>query len=559
MGVIKGAGRDAAWVAPAGRVRGARASFVLRRLGSARLLPASLLFAILTSVAVTTALAGFGAEALPAAAHRRLASEPGTPILISGQIGAATAGADTPVIRSSLRSALGTVPFTLVSGRWSDQLALPRPHRRGTIPLIQAAALGGVTAHAGLTAGSWPGPPRRGQPIGVALPVTTARMLGLAVGDVLALRDSTTGNPARLRVTGLFRVRDPDAPYWRLSLLGTSGALVQGSFITYGPMLVNPAALGPRGLTTGGASWLIRVDTARIPPGGITALQRRLTGAVSSLEGAQRLGGLQVTTALPQTLSALASSLVVSRSPLLIGSLELIVLALAAVTLAARLLAIQREEETALLSARGVARSQLALASLAEATLLAVAGAAAGAVLGSYVTKALLSANGLPAAGGLAAILRPTASEGVWRLTAVIAVLAIVVMSWPALRPVLPGEARSRRGRQAALAGAARAGLDVALIALGVLAFWELRRYSAVPRLPGGGLGIDPVLSAAPVVAIAGLALIPLRILPAAARLLDRGSARGRRLAWCSRAGRPGSASRPCSGRRAASTSARCR
>ena len=529
MGMIKGAAR----AAPAGRVRGARASFVLRRLGAAPLLPASLLFAILASVAVTTALAGFGAEALPAAAHRRLASEPGTPILISGQIGAATAGADTPVIRSSLRSALGTVPFTMVSGRWSDQLALPQPHRRGTIPLIQAAVLGGVTAHTGLTAGSWPGPPRQGQPIGVALPVTAARMLGLAVGDVLALRDSTTGTPARLRITGLFRVRDPGAPYWRLSLLGTSGALVQGSFITYGPMLVDPAALGPRGLTTGGASWLIRVHTARIPPGGIAALQRRLTGAVSSLEGAQRLGGLQVTTALPRTLSALASSLVVARSLLLIGSLELILLALAAVALAARLLATQREEEAALLSARGVARGQLALASLAEATLLAVTGAAAGAVLGSYVTQALLSARGLPAAGagGPAGPLRPAASEGVWWLTAVIAVLAIIVMSWPALRPAAPGEARSRRGRQAVLAGAARAGLDVALIALGVLAFWELRRYSAVPRLPGGRLGIDPVLAAAPVVAIAGLALIPLRILPAAARLLDRGSAHGRRLA----------------------------
>ena len=534
MGTIRGAGHDAARAAPARRVRGARASFVLRRLGSAPLLPASLLVTILTSVAVTTALAGFGAEALPTAAHRRLANEPGTAILISGQVGAATASADSPVIRSSLRSALGTVPFTLASGRWSDQLALPRPHRRGTIPLIQAAVLGGADAHAELTAGNGPGPPRRGQPIGVALPVTTARMLGLAAGDVLALRDSTTGAPARLRVTGLFRVRDPAAPYWRLSLLGTSGALVQGSFITYGPMLVNPAALGPRGLAADGASWLIRVDTARIPPAGLTALQRRLTGAVSSLEGAQRLGGLQVTTTLPRTLSALASSLVVSRSLLLIGSLELILLALAAVTLAARLLATQREEETALLSARGVARSQLALASLAEATLLAVTGAAAGAVLGSYLAQALLWVSGLPAAGaagGLAGILHRGATGGAWWPAAVLAVLAIVVMSWPTLRPAAPGDARSRRGRQAALAGAARAGLDVALIALAVLAFWELRRYSAVPRLPGGGLGIDPVLSAAPAVALAGLALIPLRILPAAARLLDRRSTRGRRLA----------------------------
>jgi hypothetical protein len=240
-----------------------------------------------------------------------------------------------------------------------------------------------------------------------------------------------------------------------------------------------------------------------------------------------------VTTRLPQTLSALASSLVVSRSLLLIGSLELILLALAAVTLAARLLAAQREEETALLSARGVARRQLALASLAEAALLAVTGAAAGAVLGSYAVTALLSASGLSAAGaadGPAAIPRPGAGGGVWWLAAVIVVLAIIVMSWPALRPAAPGEARARRGRQAALAGAARAGLDVALVALGVLAFWELRRYSAVPRLPGGGLGIDPVLAAAPAVALAGIALIPLRILPAAARLLDRRSARGRHL-----------------------------
>src|SRR5262249_31241982 len=276
----------------------------------------------------------------------------------------------------------------------------------------------------------------------------------------------------------------------------------------------------------------IRADTARIPPDGITALRQRLAGAISSLEGAQRLGGLQVTTGLPQTLSALASSLVVSRSLVLIGSLELILLALVAVALAARLLATQREEETSLLSARGVARSQLALASLAEAALLAVTGAAAGAVLGSYAANALLSASGLPAAGtaGPAATLRQGASEGVWWLAAVIAVLAVIIMTWPALRPAAPGDARPRRGRRAAPAGAARAGVDVALVARGGLAWWELRRYSAVPRLSGGGLGIDPVLSAAPAVALAGIALVPLRILPAAARLLDRGGARGRHL-----------------------------
>ena len=46
---------------------------MLRRLRWARLLPASLLLSVLTSTMVTVGLASFGAQALPAAEHRRLA------------------------------------------------------------------------------------------------------------------------------------------------------------------------------------------------------------------------------------------------------------------------------------------------------------------------------------------------------------------------------------------------------------------------------------------------------------------------------------------------------
>ena len=226
---------------------GSRASFVLRRTRFAPLVPASLLLAVLTSVTVTTALASFGARALPAAAHKRLADSPTTTILVSGQIGAARASADLHVIRAQMRSALGTVPFTLVSGRWSDQLTLPVPHSGNQTSQIQAAALDHVMAHAELTAGTWPGPRQPGQPVGVVLPTATAGMLHLSVGQPLVLRDSLTRAPARLRVTGLFRPRDPAAPFWRLSLLGTSGKFVQGSFVTYGPMLVDPTALGSGG------------------------------------------------------------------------------------------------------------------------------------------------------------------------------------------------------------------------------------------------------------------------------------------------------------------------
>jgi len=508
--------------------------FVLRRTRSAPLLPASLLLAILIAVTVTTGLASFGARALPAAVHQRLASAPATPIVVSGQIGAARARADQSVIRASVRSALGSVPFTVASGLWSDQLALPARRGASQPPLIQAAVLDGVRDHVTLTAGTWPGPSRPGAPLDVALPVPTAALLHFPVGQVLALRDSLTGAPARLRVTGLFRPRDPAAAYWRLSLLGTSGKLVQGTFVTYGPMLVSPSALGPGGLPVSAASWLVTADTGRIPPARVAILGHRLGAVVASLRTRSGLGGLQVTTGLPQTLAALASSLVVSRSLLLIGSLQLLLLAAAAAGLAARLLASQREEETALLSARGVARGQLVRASLAETALLALAGAAAGIVAGGYLAGRLLAASGLPgarAADGLPGMVRGGVAAGAWWPAAVIVAGVIIVVMWPALRPVTPGAARLRRGRQAVLATAARAGLDAALIGLGVLALWELRRYSAAPRLSGGTLGIDPVLAVAPAVALAGISLLPLRILPAAARLLDGLSSRGRRLA----------------------------
>lgn len=514
--------------------RGSRVMFVLRRTRSAPLLPASLLLAILIAVTVTTGLASFGARALPAAVHQRLAAAPATPIVVSGQIGAARARADQSVIRASIRSALGSVPFTLASGRWSDQLALPAPRGASQPPLIQAAALDGVRTHVTLTAGTWPGPPHPGAPFSVALPVSAAALLHFSVGQVLALRDSLTGALARLRVTALFRPRDPAAAYWRLSLLGTSGQLVQGTFVTYGPMLVSPSALGRGGLPVSAASWLVTADTGRIPAARVAGLAHRLSAVVASLRGRQGLGGLQVTTGLPQTLAALASSLVVSRSLLLIGSLQLLLLAAAAAALAARLLASQREEETALLSARGIARRQLVLTSLAETALLALAGAAAGIVAGSYLASRLLAASGLRgarAAGGLPGMVRSGAAAGAWWAAAVIVAGVIIVVMWPALRPVTPGAARLRRGRQAVLATAARAGLDAALIGLGALALWELHRYSAAPRLSGGTLGIDPVLAVAPAVALAGISLLPLRILPAAARLLDGLSGRSRRLA----------------------------
>jgi hypothetical protein len=238
------------------------------------------------------------------------------------------------------------------------------------------------------------------------------------------------------------------------------------------------------------------------------------------------LGGLVVTTDMPEGLRSAARSLVVARSLLAIGGLELLVPAVAALALAARLLASHREEEAALLTARGAARWQLARPALAEAAVIGAAATAAGAVAG-HGLAGLLAAAGLLRHDGLHLSGIPRAA---WLAELCVLVLCVVIMLWPALRPSAPGAALVRRGRQAPLATAVSAGADFLVLALAVAAGWELHAYSAIAHPGSGGIGVDPVLAVAPALALAGISLIPLRALPVLARLADRMAAAGRHL-----------------------------
>ena len=107
---------------------------------------------------------------------------------------------------------------------------------------------------------------------------------------------------------------------------------------------------------------------------------------------------------------------------------------------------------------------------------------------------------------------------------------AVVIMVVPALSTVTPGTARARRGRQAAISGITKAGADVALVLLAVVAGWQLRHYSAVSAGANGNFGVDPVIVIAPALALAGGTVLALRLLPVGGKAGDRLAARGRRL-----------------------------
>ncbi|MGH3303710.1 MAG: FtsX-like permease family protein [Streptosporangiaceae bacterium] len=493
-------------------------SFTLRRVRSAWLLVGCLTATVLVATALVSALASFYTVALPAAVTSELPRSGPMAVVVYGVTGGGESAAG---VARRLSAEITVVPARVYPATWSADLAVPGPPQDGQQPLIQAASVTGITANARLTAGRWPAAPHAGQPIPAALPTAAATDLGLRVGSVLTVADPATGYQTTMQVSGLYRPSRPAAPYWQFDTIGPTG-VADDSGLIYGPAVVSPAAFGgeasgmlnPSQLTVVALPRVASIRTADLSP-----LASEISRAASAIDNS---GYLAASTDMPRLLADALAGLATARSLVLISGLQLLLLACAALGLASRLLASYREEETALLAARGAARRQLIRQSLAEAAIAVGLSAAVGTVAGSWLSAALLShLTGLPAQ-------RPVPGTAAWLAAAVLAVVCLGIVVWPTLRPPRPGDVRIRRGRSAQLAVAISAGADIALIALALLAVRELRSYSATAQVATGS-GLDPVIAVAPALALAGFAIVPLRLLPIAARGLERLTARGSR------------------------------
>ena len=511
---------------------------------------------VLAAVALTTlvaaatgaALAAFAGQALPQAVRHDLVVAPGTSLDLSATVTNGDVDSSSQVLKPAIGAALPGVPFGYWQASWSDPLGLvpgalpgrPASAPTGSTPLLQAAAMQDVRSYAVLVSGHWPAAPAARGPVPAALPASAAALLGVTPGDVLRLRDRNTGAPVSFLVTGLFAERQPTgtaASYWQLDSVPASGSSTAAGFTTYGPLLVDPAAFAAA-LPATSATWVAQPDMAAFSGTSLSAIAADQTALQNSLNASDTLSGVQLTTGLPAVLAGIGDNLAVARALLVISGLQLLVLTVAATLAAARLLVIQRESETALLTARGATRWQLTRLTAAEVVPLcavaALAGGAAGVWLARFLSGTLRTPVASGAGGTAATVSVSVTAPGTWGdalgAALVVALLAAGAMLMPVLRSG-PAAAQARRGRQAAIAGVIRAGADLAIIVLAVLAGWQLRRYSAVSTTStGAAASIDPVLALAPALALAGGTVVTLRLLPPAARAIDRLAGRGRKL-----------------------------
>ncbi|MGW1773430.1 FtsX-like permease family protein [Streptomyces sp. NPDC002104] len=509
--------------------------FVVRRLRGRLPLAAAVLLTVLITTTVLTALFAFTRGVGDAGLRQALAG-PGLArgtVLVTGSHPTADRAKDDEAVRGFARGLFGPLPTATESVARSRSYGLPGPHTPGKdadLTLLAAFAKDRVR----LLSGTWPQPVAgpvsdRGAPVPVAVPKAALDRLGLAEGALPArvrLDDRYGDSPLTVLVTGVYRAAEPNAPYWRLDPLGARGLQVAG-FATYGPLLVDDSAFTSGGLVQDSRAVLLTADFSTVDAAGAEAVHGRAAAALKELQGKT---GLAPATELAALLGELRSGLTVARSTLLVGALQLAVLAGAALLLVSHLLTERQDGERSLLAARGASRGRLGVLTAVQALLLALP----AALLAPLLTPPLLRLLG--GYGSLAHVpFTVTRSWLLWPVAAACALGCVVLTTLPVVLRGVASAALHRTGRrQALVAGAARSGADLALVALAVLAYEQLSRYGAGgsgPAAQSGGLfGVDPVLVAAPTLALCAGTLLVLRLLPFGARLGARIAARGRGL-----------------------------
>ncbi|MEU8664378.1 permease, partial [Actinoplanes philippinensis] len=312
----------------------------------------------------------------------------------------ASVDADT---RAVLREAV--TPFgSALAGRMSTEMRPIEPGRGTARRLAYLSGVENLPDRATLVTGRWPRP-GAGEAV---LLERTARALGVQPGARVRLGKELVRDPAPgLTVTVVGVARASAGGGWDRDPLEGAGYVPDyrdGSQLTaeaFGPFLMDY-----RDLLTGGSA-VSRLEITAQPdlsvssPATLDRLRlgvRDADGRLSAVLG-ERVQIERIASRLPAVLAATARQQRVTSSAVLAVAVLGAVLTAAALRLAGRLTADVRAAESALLSAAGTSRLQMAGLAGAESALLALLAVAAAAPLSSLAHAALTHLPPLTAAG----------------------------------------------------------------------------------------------------------------------------------------------------------------
>ncbi|MCG5459421.1 permease [Micromonospora sp. PSH03] len=438
-------------------------------------------------------------------------------------------GRDTSSVAADTRtvvaSTLAPFPVTTTARASTVLRALPPALAAGTTVPAQAylSGLDDLPTRAELVSGRWPQ-----HPGDAVLLESTAQLLGLTPGRRVRLGAELAHAPVPavdVVVVGVARPlpgrgwdRDP------LAAAGSATGYRDGRFQqpvnAYGPFLVDLADLVTTGATVDRLEVTAHPDLSdsnrhdlETVAGAVGSADDRLAGTLGD-----RVRLARVASELPLTLRAADDQRHVTAAVVLAIAVLGGVLAATALVLAGRLTTGIRADETALRSALGTSRRQLAATATLEAGLVAAVAAAIAIPASSALHAGLTH---LPPLDGAGLTVRPAIAGAQVLAVAGGALVLAAVLIVLAVRPVpAAGDQRTRRELLA------RSGADLMLAVFAAAGWWQLYAQStaASPRA-------DAVRVLAPALLLIAGAALALRVVLPALRGADRLAYRARGLA----------------------------
>ncbi|MEV0323864.1 FtsX-like permease family protein [Streptomyces sp. NPDC050658] len=483
--------------------------------------------AVLLAATVLAALAALTEKAVEGGVRQRLAADRDAVVEVAGRHEADRVRQWDADVRTAVDRVYGDVPHRTrlalrAPAARNDELTVTEAGgRRREDATASVVALEGARQQADLVAGRWP---RGGLGDGAVETVLTkafAAELAVRTGDELRVGGGE-GRPVRLRVVGLYATEGHAPAVWAAlsSTFGTADsiALVPRAAFTARPVLARDAR----------AVWLGVPEARGLRLGDIGPLAERARqfggsdASLSVLRGKGPAADLTVSAGLRRVLDRLTTPVAVARAGLYVPATLLAALAVAALVLTGRQLAEHRRPELVLLAARGAGTRRLMMSAGAQWAAVALPTGIAAPFLAGPLLR-LLEAAGLLHGG----VPDAAAVTDAWVAAALAVLVHGAAVLLPTARAVRDRRAvRRLRLRVGRFAGAQRVGADVALGAVAVLGWLQLRQY----RSPVTSGGVDPVLVFAPVVMTTAAALLVLRLLPLLARGADPLARRGKGL-----------------------------
>ena len=407
------------------------------------------------------------------------------------------------------------------------QLELHKDHR----PRGPFVSLPGLTDRIRVLEGQWPGElGATGQPLEVAVDRLGADLLQLGVDDVMEAYPATSfadSPPMEVRISAIFEAVDPSEEFW----YGLSYAFSRKDerwtlvpLFTEESLLIDHVLGAYPSLYTD-TTWHFFPDKKKMRANEVGEVQAILTG----IERATSVGLKNSSSSirLDNLLNSYEEQLLLARLPLFLLLFLVVGILVFYLALIAGLVVRSRAGEIAMLKSRGATVWQLGLLGLGEGLFLALPAAIAGPLLALGLVKLLgffffdVQSDSDALLGVAVEITAGSVYLGIAGGS-----LAVVVFTAATLAASRHGsvEARESWARPPTVSFLHRYYLDVALLALIGLLWWQLQNQGTflVQSLGSRELSINYTLLLGPALGLLAAGLIVLRLFPLAAAIVAR-------------------------------------